>query len=118
MSEFHHISVSAKINNDKKSIDEVKKANLELNNYLLKCQQDKEEASAKLDKLMAYQKTNKAVKFDDESPKPPMIARNRKTDGNDDFEDDFLNGNAVKAKTMKKVELNFPTMGDLRKKPE
>lgn len=38
LSEFHHVSVSNKVNSDKKYIDEVKKANEKLTEYIRKCE--------------------------------------------------------------------------------
>jgi hypothetical protein len=37
LSEFHNISVAAKLKTDQRYIDEVRKANVKLNDYLKEC---------------------------------------------------------------------------------
>ena len=48
LSEVRSATMTRKVNSDKKYIDDIKKANLDLKNYLQKCEHEKEQTNEKL----------------------------------------------------------------------
>lgn len=58
LSEFHNIGVARKFKTDQRYIDDMKKANIKLNDYLSKCEEDNKAITEKYEKLAKDNKDN------------------------------------------------------------
>ena len=97
LSEVHSTTIYKKVNTDKKYIEDIKKANLDLKNYLQKCENEKEETDEKLEKIaMHNREIKKAI------PMPQI--NSPKVEFDDNF-DDFDFGTPAKVDKFAKVDL-------------
>lgn len=58
MSEFHNIGIAKKFKTDQRYIEDMKKANTKLNDYLAKCEEDNKAITEKYEKLAKDNKDN------------------------------------------------------------
>jgi hypothetical protein len=113
----HNITVYKKVNTDKKYLEDIKKANQELNNYLLKCEQEKNETEEKLNKIVV---NNKEFKKDVPPPPPPQAVNVKavKTVEMKGSFDDLDLGFGQSAKAEKYGMKGTRKLGNLNAKPQ
>ncbi len=104
------MSISTKINSDKRYIDEVKKANERLTSYIEKCQLDQEEASNKLNKITQQ---NQFIKAAQTKPEVAFKVEAKKIEIEDNFDEEEL----VVDKPGKVEKLNWLDFSGKKKQP-